>query len=355
VSQNSLYQDAVNDSSWTSWPRPERVYQVAGTGFATDTAIAYFPGRRSLERLRKVTGAGDGTVEQRSASASPVHTYYFDLYGYNKNEEANVQHGSLMAAAPVWSLFMGLLNGDSTAPAYMQSIPSPGVQLRHIKVTSVADVHVYDAYGRHMGVTSRGRLEANIPNGRVRLYGDRTHVSVDAEGRYRLSAVGRGFGLLTLRSEETLDDEAVVSEVLTDIPVSSRTRAEVSLEPGAPLTVNLDVDGDGSRDFAISAESTTSVGSLLPVLAAVLRTAMLPGRLPRRFAAPAEAANASWRQGRVDAVRHWLSVLLVDLRAERGRGLDPALADQLSAMVTGILDRATPDMGASSDPEPRLP
>jgi hypothetical protein len=130
---------------------------------------------------------------------------------------------------------------------------------------SPAELHVYDALGRHVGLDDDGVLETEIP-GSLYITPEGTDYKTiiipgaDVANEYRVEVKGTGSGIMDLKVQVP-DAEREVKRFLeyTDVPISATTIAQVSIKPELPqfavpsrptetmrdMTTKLEIDSDG--------------------------------------------------------------------------------------------------------------
>ncbi len=130
---------------------------------------------------------------------------------------------------------------------------------------SPADLHVYDASGRHVGLDERGVLEIEIP-GAMYITPEGTDYKTiiipeaDVASEFRVEVKGTGSGIMDLKVQVP-DAENKVTRYLeyTDVPISPTTIAQLNIKKELPqfvvpsrptmtmrdITTKLEVDSDG--------------------------------------------------------------------------------------------------------------
>jgi len=125
--------------------------------------------------------------------------------------------------APFWSAFLKML-GD---PA----------KLAIFSIFSPAELHVYDAQGRHIGPTAKGDVEKQIPDAIYVTAEGADYKTIlipnaDITQEYRVEAKGTGIGRLDLRAQVP-DVKNEIKRFLEylNVPVTPKTTARASVKP----------------------------------------------------------------------------------------------------------------------------
>ena len=136
---------------------------------------------------------------------------------------------------------------------------------------SPADLHVYDALGRHVGLDEKGELETEIP-GAFYITPEGTDYKTilipdgDITNEYHIEVKGTDSGIMDLKVQVP-DAKNKIKRFLeyTDVPVSGTTTAQVDIKPELPsfiaperptdtirdLTTRLEIDSDGDGVFEL--------------------------------------------------------------------------------------------------------
>ena len=158
-------------------------------------------------------------------------------------------------------------------PFWVSLIPIPGdlSKLAIFSIFSPAQIHVYDATGRHVGVDEEGVLETEIPDS-IYIHpagtGYKTIVIPDADAsqEYTLKVTGTDTGSAEIKAvvpDATLDAKHYLK--YSNVPITPVTTARVQIRPelmAAPermalgrsvreSTIKLEVDTDGDGIFEL--------------------------------------------------------------------------------------------------------
>ncbi len=199
--------------------------------------------------------AGDKSVPLWSAFwPAPAHKYSLRL-------PDQVEHAFMMEDTCIQNVVVGLLKNfnASCSSDYTLRINEPpsrddvSAPQWTTAVFSPANVHLFDANGRHTGPSSQGGFEEDVPQS--------SYESSEENGYQQLSFVlgtgrdirvdGTGNGTFDLKVHETVGDDTVRTIIFRKVPVNERTRGYIHPEFGGLPILRLDTDGDGVIDLEI--------------------------------------------------------------------------------------------------------
>ena len=149
-------------------------------------------------------------------------------------------------------------NGLSTPPlpTQMSSQPFPldGLQ---ISAQGIAELHVYDESGNHIGLNSLGIVEIEIPDSAYETVGDGTFISVPSGQAYtvHIKSSGINYPDLRLRDVKGLTNDLIQRTIsYSNIPLGVTGSATLVYQPNvgalSPL-LGVDLNGDGKIDQSI--------------------------------------------------------------------------------------------------------
>lgn len=130
---------------------------------------------------------------------------------------------------------------------------SPGPSFTTCVRGSPVDLHAYDQYGNHVGLTETGETEAKIPGTYIYLPSDedREFMWIYTEEYLRFEIVATGAGEFDLdlgRYIQSEDKEVLVT--YRDVLITANTIVTVELSPDNPdFIMAIDLDGDGTVDL----------------------------------------------------------------------------------------------------------
>ncbi|HEQ71625.1 MAG TPA: hypothetical protein ENN69_03970, partial [Spirochaetia bacterium] len=128
-------------------------------------------------------------------------------------------------------------------------------KLAVFSVFSPADIHVYDANGRHVGVDARGNVELGIPGAQY-LTPDGTDYKTivipegDAADGFTVELTGTGAGTMDIKTQVPDEQRAAKQFVsYSNVPVTVRTKARLDLSVRPQFGVASD-KSDSIRDIS---------------------------------------------------------------------------------------------------------
>jgi hypothetical protein len=149
------------------------------------------------------------------------------------------------------------------------SLPGDWSKLAIFSIFSPAEIHVYDAQGRHVGLDEEGKLEKEAP-GAMYITPEGTDYktilipNADVTDEYRMEVKGTDSGIMELKAQVP-DAMTKLKRFLEykDVPILATTRARAEIRPFIPMPMlaegatvgetvrdtvtklELDSDGDG--------------------------------------------------------------------------------------------------------------
>jgi pimeloyl-ACP methyl ester carboxylesterase len=301
-----------------TWPVTISRYAVVGWNRITAQGLSYLEKQKCLQSFfgmtcsakpvheKIVTNMGDGTVLAPSASYNSGTVVSVDLKEESKREKRGISHVNILEASTTIEtikriIFAGSSDGQSSSSTTVLSseellqLPA-GAKFGQpdysseptflvISTHSPVDLHIYDSDGNHTGsvpVPSGTEdiyqaYETDIPGSDYSLSesddGVDTYIYVPDDGeKYSVVINGTGVGEFTMdverrRGSSVLEDIGYPSMSVTPLMTASSSiisggfsdnmPAGVSMIPLASSTapLNIDVDGDGTRDISVTANS----------------------------------------------------------------------------------------------------
>ncbi len=261
-------------------PTGMRVIEVAGWGLDTVASFEYYPKACTqslgcgfiLDERPRFTSDGDNTVvvpsaQYMSSVNSNVEKYWVNLFQMNNDKfplDANITHGNIFE---VDSLLSFISNTIQELPlensAYLSTtVPVDTSNHFHISIHSPVTLDAYNAGGNHTGEICLSDsdfcyAEENIPNSSYLEFGEGKYINLPEDQMSKVKLQGTDIGTFTYDSEKVLPDGTSTTFSFVDIPVTTQTQAEITLNQstGTPQLA-LDVTGDGVTDFTIIPNTT---------------------------------------------------------------------------------------------------
>jgi hypothetical protein len=125
------------------------------------------------------------------------------------------------------------------------------VSFTYLSLDQPAILHVYDTQGRHVGITSDGQVQNQIPNA---FYVQSESLApalivLDASESYHVVVEGQATASGTLEIRQCSDGRS--SRSTYSLPLTENIAAQMHLEPGNMAVLELDNDRDGTVDETI--------------------------------------------------------------------------------------------------------
>ena len=200
-------------------------------------------------------------------------------------------------ACPLQSILLGQVTPTSPLPTYIsRAKPFIGAcRGGYLRTRSPAEIHLFQE-GRHTGPfpaspSAEGlSFEEAIPNSSYAVLGTGREVRMDDVGTYEVQIEGTGVGTVLLEGGLFGGDTDEETFAVSDIPVRVGSLIDFLFDPTTQTAprMMMDVDGDGTPEFELSAEEPVGpevflavIGSAVEELAADTASADLP-RFVRR-------------------------------------------------------------------------
>lgn len=249
---------------WTP-PASVELYQIAGWGEDTISGIEFYEecGHSGCkEKYRPMfTEDGDGVVPVPSALLTHTENtkdYWLNLRAFRFGPFGR-DHGNLFEISQLRNFLEHILIGDGQITDFISEIQpetiSEDKSLRFF-LHSPLTIEVEDTDGNRQGFE-----KDEIPGATYGEFGEVKYVTVPAEGDYTLSMRGIDFGNFSLDIEEVEGDTVLRTSTIAGVPVAPLTKATMVLddEDYSGSSLEVDSNGDGSKDFSISMKDDETV------------------------------------------------------------------------------------------------
>jgi outer membrane protein assembly factor BamB/pimeloyl-ACP methyl ester carboxylesterase len=313
---NSFWAQAIGNNNPVS-----RSFQINGTKHRTLLALD-LSDPECPKGLSDPTG--DGTVPTVSSKSFLDRSviYYVDE-----------EHSKLPGNSQVQEKVLNILQGrDSTSVPGVSSDFMANAEGWRWYSCSPIRVQIQDQDANTDVLDRQGNLLEEIEDSTQLEFPTNEGGFLPFEKTYSIAVRAIDNGLFTLNFDHLVSPDDAISSSITfaGIPVSSRSRATLTLSPAdsAPV-LSLDVDGDGSPDFFIPANVPAPAPSFVAVLTDVLDGFGLPRGIENSLQKKLDAARAALARGNLAAAHGQLSAFLNEVSAQRGKGLTGAEADIL--------------------------
>lgn len=256
--------------AWTP-PADLRIVEVAGWGLDTVASFEYYPkligcsgigvgctNPYTLDERPVFTVDGDKTVVQPSAHYMGGERYWVNLLRYNNNN-FDREHKDILEVDELNSLISSILQKDqfTSNSIVSQNKPIDTSNRLRVSIHSPVSIGSHDSLGNFTGkVCSETEdfcyIQEDIPNSSYLEFGEGKYINLPEENLQKIVLQGTGVGTFTFESEKVTPDGINTISVFTDIPVTTQTEGEVTLNPTSSLPeLKLDVTGDGIFDFTL--------------------------------------------------------------------------------------------------------
>lgn len=270
-------EDLHNDIDYWTPPPGMRVIEVAGWGIDTLASIEYYPkyvcsGHGSnrncgyvMDELPRFTAQGDKTVVQPSAlwmseNNLGAERYWLNLDAYNNSVGLNRNHKNIFEVPDLNDFIDQVLKKDPLlVGSYISNTEPVDTSDRiRLSVHSPVTIDAYDEFGNHTGkvcpVDSEFCFaEENIPNSSYYDFGEGKYINLPQDQFHIIKLQGTDTGTFTYKSEVVNPDGTSDTDSFINIPVTSQTQAEVTMNTETnELELRLDINGDGVLDATIN-------------------------------------------------------------------------------------------------------
>lgn len=321
----SLFQksEALHDAidSWTP-PPGMRVVQIAGWGIDTLATIQYQP-RRScvsitnctdiLDQTPVFTANGDKTVVGPSAhymgANSSVEKYWLDLLYYNINNPDRA-HDSILEVSNLLTFIENLVQNQTLTDSMITTTKPIDVSNRlRISLLSPVSVDAYDSFGNHTGKVCPPSsdfcfAEENISNSSYWEIGEGKYINIPEANMGKIKLQGTDIGTFTYKSEKVLPDGTSIVSSFVDIPVTTQTQVEITLNQTTQAPeLKLDVTGDGVSDFTLTPNDTFDPITYLEVMKATVNSLDIAQAKKNAFSKRVDNIIKSIQKGKIDKAK----------------------------------------------------
>jgi pimeloyl-ACP methyl ester carboxylesterase len=273
LSENLFAQAENLHDDIDAWTPPEdlRVIEVAGWGLDTLASFEYYPVCETsvlnctftMDQRPRFTESGDGTVVVPSAQymslSGNAEKYWVDLIKYNQLRFPKVKHANILETDSLLSLISDTIQKlpyDNSA--YLSNISPVDTSNRlRLSIHSPVNLDAYDSEGNHTGKVCPPDsefcyAEENIANSSYFEFGEGKYINIPEDELDKVKLQGTGTGTFTYESEQVLPDGTSNVSLFIDIPVTTQTQGEITINPNTQAPeLKLDVTGDGVSDFTI--------------------------------------------------------------------------------------------------------
>ncbi len=328
LSENLFSQAESLHSGIDSWTPPEtlRIIEIAGWGLDTIASFEYYPQACTqslgcgftLDERPRFTADGDGIVIVPSAhfmsTEGNAEKYWVNLPFHNRELRRlrrNRQHKDILEVDELNNLISSVLKNESISldNVLVDSKPLDTSNRVRLSIHSPVTLDAYDAEGNHTGkicpVSSDFcEVEENIVNSSYLEFGEGKYINLPEEELAQVKLQGTGIGTFTFESEQVLPDDTSTTSFFIDIPVTTQTKAEVTLNGSNKVPeFKLDVTGDGVMDFSITPSDNFNPVLYLQIVKATINSLDLPPAKKTAFAKKVDKIIQAIQSGKIDKAK----------------------------------------------------
>lgn len=267
---NDLWDGVLNQP-----PSFIRSFSVNGSGQNTLRALINIPGTDCIVPGNDPTG--DSTVPSISASALSGATNLF----------LKVDHASLPSDPGVETVVRELLDDEdvpNVISATVKTSPFSAGSNFVAYTCSPVVMSIQDAQGNLDGIDTRGDNHTEIPNSDFFHFAKTEGVILAGDQQYNIDLTATAAGMFTLVINLNHSEENIGSIRFDNIPISSLTKAHLTLTfTNSTPIMAVDVNGDGTPEFSVSASQPPPPVSFISVLIDIISRLNAPIDLRNDF------------------------------------------------------------------------
>jgi len=283
-----------------TFPSSLKVIEIAGWGKATIAGMTYTDS--DIQPITTIRG--DDTVISQSASYGQGAKYWLDL------SQSKLNHGSIFEDPQLLSFIDNIIEQKSAILSNITDIePLQTNKLLALSVHSPVSIGVYDGQGNFTGKvcddsTGNCAIEENIPGSTYLELGEGKYVNLDQSKMQKTVLQGTDTGTFTFNSQVTTPDGQTTISSFVDIPVTTQTQAEITLNPTTQTPqLALDVTGDGTTDFILTPNTTFDPITYLQIMKATIDSLDLAQAKINAFDKRVDNIIKSIQKGKIDKAK----------------------------------------------------
>ena len=147
-------------------------------------------------------------------------------------------------------------------------------------------------------------VEENIANSSYMEFGEGKYINLPEDQMSKIKLQGIDIGTFTYESEKVLPDGSSTISSFVDIPVTTQTQAEVTLNSNTRVPqLALDVTGDGVTDFMLAPSVTFDPITYLQIMKATINSLDLPQAKIKAFNKRIDNIIKSIQKGKIDKAK----------------------------------------------------
>ncbi|MFZ2621281.1 MAG: DUF5018 domain-containing protein [Minisyncoccia bacterium] len=304
-------------------PTSIRVIQVAGWGLDTVAGFQYnasttcssladngCTGSYILDQRPIFTIDGDKTVVEPSAMAMNGEKYWVNFKNYNTIFRINRQHKDILEINQLNDFIASTIINGSVSPnsVFKDSKPVDSSNKLRLSVHSPVTLEAYDNEENHTGkvcppTTDLCYVEENIPNSGYYEFGEGKYLNLTKEDLQKVVLQGTDVGMFTFESQVIEPDGQTITSLFVDIPVTTQTQGEITLNATDTPQLKLDVTGDGVTDFIIAPSSTFDPVTYLQIMKTTVNSLDITQAKKNAFGNRVDNIIKSIQKGKIDKTK----------------------------------------------------
>ncbi len=258
-------------------PSSIKVIQIAGWGLDTISGFQYNTnsvcpstsysgciGVYALDETPIFTSDGDKTVVTPSALATDGEKWWLNLPLSNRGVlNKDHKHADILEVPSLLDFIFNRIKDLEINPTVYLSTSTPVDILDKLRLSvhSPVSLDAYDAFGNHTGKvcpagSSNCYIEENIPNSSYYEFGEGKYINLPKDDFQKVDLQGTDVGTFTYNSTVVDSGGQQTTSSFVDIPVTTQTQGEITLDQTGVPQIKLDVTGDGVTDFTLKPAAT---------------------------------------------------------------------------------------------------
>jgi hypothetical protein len=313
-SQAETMHDKID--TWTP-PAGLKVIQVAGWGLDTVASFQYYPKYECttpdtgtgkcgyvLDEKPIFTSDGDKVVVEPSAMYMNIDKVWLDL---TKTKE---EHKNILEVPQLENFISSLIENQN--PTYdsvlTQTQPIDTSNRLRISIHSPVTIGAYDRSGNFTGKVCPDTsdfcyTQEDIPNSSYLEFGEGKYLNLPENGLQRIDLQGTDTGTFTFDFQKVAPDGTSQTQSFVDIPVTTQTQAEITLNQTGTPQLALDVTGDGKTDFTLTPSATFDPITYLQIMRTTIDSLDLTPAKIKVFDTRVDNIIKSIQKGKIDKAK----------------------------------------------------
>lgn len=242
-------------------PSSIKVIQIAGWGKSTITGMTY-----TDSDIQPITSIrGDKTVFMPSALYGQGTKYWLDL------SDSTLDHKNILEDPQLLDFIESVIKQEPLSfPKISYSEPLQIGNRLHLSAHSPVTLGATDTLGNFTGKVcdenNNCYIQENIPGSTYQEFGEGKYVTLAEDKLQKVTMQGTDIGTFTFNFEKVAPDQTSQTQYFIDIPVTTQTQAEITVNSAGAPQLALDVTGDGKTDITITPNDAFDPISYLQIM-----------------------------------------------------------------------------------------